>query len=307
VGSDWDDSTKIASKDELKQPVAKDPQRPYLIVLAGNTVGEMFKITKEETTIGRGTQADIVVTDDGISRKHAQILIQADKTIVRDLGSTNGTFCNGQKITEHVLKDGDKIQVGSTTILKFTFHDSLDENFQRQMYESALRDGLTKIFNKKYFLDRLESEFAYAQRHKTPLSLVMFDIDHFKKINDTYGHLAGDAALVALSKTVTGVIRQEDVFARYGGEEFAVISRGIDLKGAGAFGERIRKTVEASSVPHDQVLITFTVSIGVAQFNDVSMRDCMAFISKADEALYAAKRSGRNRVVMSQPPESGTF
>src|SRR6185312_5151465 len=205
------------------------------------SVGEMYKITAESTVIGRGQQADIQVIDEGISRRHAEIMHVGGEIVIRDLGSTNGTYCNGDRISEHHLTDGDKIQVGSTTILKFTFHDSLDESFQRQMYESALRDGLTKIFNKKYFLDRLESEFAYAVRHKTPLSLVMFDIDHFKKINDTHGHLAGDYALAELANLVSQTIRQEDVFARYGGEEFAVICRGVDLVGAAAFGERIRR------------------------------------------------------------------
>jgi diguanylate cyclase (GGDEF)-like protein len=202
-------------------------------------------------------------------------------------------------VGEKALSDGDKIQVGSTTILKFTFHDSLDESFQRQMYESALRDGLTKVFNKKYFQDRLESEFAYAVRHSSPLSLVMFDIDHFKKINDTYGHLAGDYALVTLANVVAQTIRQEDVFARYGGEEFAVICRGVDLQGASAFGERIRRMVQAQLFLYQETEIRVTISVGVATVPDVGMREPAELIALADEALYEAKRGGRNRVVTS--------
>ncbi len=298
MGLDWDDDTKIASKEEIaKQPISKDRDRAYLIVLAGASVGEMYKIAKEQTIIGRGNQADIHVVDDGISRRHAEIVHVGDKILVRDLGSTNGTFCNGDRVTEQSLKDGDKIQVGSTTILKFTFHDSLDETFQRQMYESALRDGLTKIFNKKYFLDRLESEFAYAVRHKTPLSLVMFDIDFFKKINDSHGHLAGDYALATLSNVVAGTIRQEDVFARYGGEEFAVICRGVDLPGAAAFGERIRRLVAAQLFLYQEIELKITVSVGVAAVTDVGMREHSELIAAADEALYSAKRAGRNQVV----------
>jgi diguanylate cyclase (GGDEF)-like protein len=297
VGLDWDDDTKIASKDEMVRPVAKDRDRAYLIVLAGTSVGEMYKISKEQTIIGRGNQADIHVVDDGISRRHAEIVHTDHGILVRDLGSTNGTFCNGERVGEHTLKDGDKIQVGSTTILKFTFHDSLDETFQRQMYESALRDGLTKVFNKKYFLDRLESEFAFAVRHKTPLSLVLFDIDHFKKINDTHGHLAGDYALATLANVVSQTIRQEDVFARYGGEEFAVICRGIDLVGATAFGERIRRVVDAQFFDYQGTQLQITVSVGVAAITDVGMREHHELIAAADEALYQAKRDGRNRVV----------
>jgi diguanylate cyclase (GGDEF)-like protein len=297
---DWDDDTKVAAKDELERPTPPDRDRAYLIVLAGASVGEMYKIVAERTIIGRGQQADIQVTDEGISRRHAEIVHEPERILIRDLGSTNGTYCNGDRIVEHALSDGDKIQVGSTTILKFTFHDSLDETFQRQMYESALRDGLTKIFNKKYFLDRLESEFAYAVRHGAPLSLVMFDIDHFKRINDSHGHLAGDYALATLARVVSDTIRQEDVFARYGGEEFAVICRGIDLPGAVAFGERLRRQVDTHLFYYDDVALKITVSVGVASAND-TMDERAALIGAADDALYQAKRQGRNRVV----PASG--
>jgi diguanylate cyclase (GGDEF)-like protein len=302
VPLDWDDETKISAKEELNRPTPKDRDRAYLIVLAGASVGEMYKITSESTVIGRGQQADIQVIDEGISRRHAEIKHEGENILIRDLGSTNGTYCNGEKITEYQLSDGDKIQVGSTTILKFTFHDSLDESFQRQMYESALRDGLTKIFNKKYFQDRLESEFAYAVRHRTPLSLVMFDIDHFKRINDTHGHLAGDYALSTLSKVVSDTIRQEDVFARYGGEEFAVICRGIDLGGALAFGERIRRCVDAQAFVYNGVDIKVTVSVGVAAVPEVGMKEPQELIGAADDALYQAKRQGRNRVISGNTP-----
>jgi diguanylate cyclase (GGDEF)-like protein len=298
VSSDFDEETKVAGSAELPAKVgSQDRDRAYLIVLAGSAVGEMYKITKDETTIGRGSQADIQVIDEGISRRHASIRLDGDRVSVSDLGSTNGTFLNGDKVTTHELHDGDKIQVGSTTILKFTFHDSLDENFQRQMYESALRDGLTKAFNKKYFLERLESEFAYALRHKTPLSLVMFDIDHFKAINDTHGHLTGDHALVMLSNLIIQTIRKEDVFARYGGEEFAVICRGVDLDGAHQFGERIRAKVEALRIEFGGAQVKMTISVGVSAVADVGMREMQELIGIADDALYQAKRQGRNRVI----------
>jgi diguanylate cyclase (GGDEF)-like protein len=297
VSSDFDDETKVAEGVEAPKAGGRERDRAYLIVLAGSAVGEMYKITKDETTIGRGSQADIQVVDEGISRRHASIKLEGDHVVIADLGSTNGTFLNGEKVGTQQLHDGDKIQVGSTTILKFTFHDSLDENFQRQMYESALRDGLTKAFNKKYFMERLESEFAYALRHNSPLSLVMFDIDHFKKINDTHGHLVGDHALTALANLITATIRKEDVFARYGGEEFAVICRGVDLKGAQLFGERIRAKVEALKTEYSGVQLRMTVFVGVAAVSDVGMRQMNDLIGIADEALYQAKRQGRNRVI----------
>ncbi len=146
--------------------------------------------------------------------------------VLEDLGSTNGTYCNGQRVSRQALSEGDKILLGSTTILKFSYHDQLDEAFQRQMSESALRDGLTRAYNKRYFSERLESELQYALRHSTPVSLVFLDIDHFKAINDEHGHQAGDHVLVQLATLAMSMLGEDDIFARYGGEEFAIIARG---------------------------------------------------------------------------------
>src|SRR5262249_32651951 len=238
--------------------------RAYLVVLAGSSVGEMFKIGDERTIIGRGGRASIRLLDEGISREHAQIAVEGTRVFLQDLGSTNGTFCNGLKVDRRELVDGDKILVGSTTILKFTYHDNLDEMFQKQMYESALRDGLTKAFNKKYFTDRLESEFTFATRHASSLALVLFDLDHFKKVNDTYGHQAGDYVLLQVSTLLSAALRAEDVFARYGGEEFAVICRGSDMNQAPVVGERLRKAVESHKYVYDKKQIPVTISVGIA-------------------------------------------
>jgi diguanylate cyclase (GGDEF)-like protein len=295
---DWDDETAMHDLPRETAQETGDRDRAYLIVLAGSNVGEMFKINKDVIVIGRGQGADIQVLDEGISRKHAQIHVRGGDMVVEDLGSRNGTFANGQRITRHTLRDGDKIQVGSTTILKFSYHDNLDESFQRQMYESALRDGLTKAFNKKYFLDRLESEFRFAKRHRVPLSLILFDIDHFKKINDSSGHIAGDHVLLTLARRVQETIRSEDVFARYGGEEFAVICRAIEVSNAATFAERIRIAVEQFRFQYQSGVIPVTVSLGVAGLPHVEAPEPLALIAAADEALYAAKRGGRNRVIV---------
>ena len=281
--------------------VANKRDRAYLVVLAGSAVGEMYKIEEEKTIIGRGGKATIRLIDDGISREHAEILIQGGDVFLHDLGSTNGTFCNGVKVDTKPLADGDKILVGSTTILKFTYHDNLDEVFQRQMYESALRDGLTKAFNKKYFTDRLESEFMFSIRHGSALTLVMFDIDHFKKINDSHGHPAGDAVLTDLSALMLMSLRTEDVFARYGGEEFAVICRGSDLAQGQIIGERLRRAVEGRQFGHGGKIIPVTISVGLAGMPDPAMKDAAALVSAADAALYRSKQGGRNRVSVHVP------
>jgi diguanylate cyclase (GGDEF)-like protein len=286
---------------EPPTPAATEKRdRAYLVVLAGSAVGEMFKIEQERTVIGRGAKAQVRLIDDGISREHAEVVVAGNEILLRDLGSTNGTFCNGAKVNTRPLVDGDKILVGSTTILKFTYHDNLDEVFQRQMYESALRDGLTKAFNKKYFGDRLESEFTYSIRHGSPLTLVMFDIDHFKKINDTYGHQGGDTVLSELSALMQMSLRAEDVFARYGGEEFAIICRGSDLAQGQVVGERLRRAAESRTFSHDGKVISITISVGLAGLPDAAIKDAAALVSAADAALYKSKQGGRNRVSVHQ-------
>ncbi len=294
-----EDLTVIAEKLPVLSATKND--RAYLIILSGSNVGEMYKLDKP-LIMGRGQIADIRVTDEGISRQHARVYLSDASVLVEDLGSTNGTFVNGSRVGGRVsLTDGDKIQLGSTTILKFTYHDQLEEQFQKQMYESALRDGLTKLFNRRYFLDRLESEFAYMQRHQNPLALLLFDIDYFKRINDTYGHPAGDYVLTTLSAGLNRSVRAEDVFARYGGEEFVFLCRGINLSGGVHFAERMRTAVMNHGFVYNGVKIPVTISLGVAAAPDARIQEPAQLITLADEALYQAKGQGRNRVVAAEP------
>ncbi len=293
------EATSITNLADIRREMeSRQKVTAYVIVLAGSNTGEMHKLEGGEVVIGRGMQATIRLNDDGISRRHARIVSMGNEVIIEDLGSANGTIVNGEAVTTRVLTDGDKIRLGSTTILKFTYHDKLEESFQQQMYDAALRDGLTKAFNKKYFLDRLETEYAYARRHVSMLSLVMFDVDFFKKVNDNYGHLAGDYVLQKLSKIAQSCIRTEDVFARYGGEEFAIICRGIPLINAGIMGERIRTVVEQSAFEFEAKRLPVTISVGVAALPESNAESALALIQSADNALYEAKRSGRNRVIL---------
>ena len=293
-----EDVTRITQFDLSELSGAKKRQNAYLIVLAGTNVGEMYKV-RENVSIGRSVQADIQILDEGISRKHC-ILRKAPNgdILIEDNHSTNGTYANGERISVHKLADGDKIQVGSTTILKFTYHDDLEESFQRQMYDSALRDGLTRAFNKRYFSDRLQAEFAYSLRHGSPLALAILDLDHFKSVNDTYGHLAGDSVLQTLAQLVQQSVRTEDVFARYGGEEFAVISRGITMESGLIMAERIRQAVERHVFAWERERLPVTVSIGVAGLPDSGITTAEQLIEAADSALYRAKHGGRNQVKM---------
>jgi two-component system, cell cycle response regulator len=289
-----DDRTVLSRPSEVLGVTHDRRESACFIVIAGTAVGEVFRLHDGEAIIGRAAGVHIHLEDEGISRRHARVRQVGGDVILEDLGSANGTFVNGEAIREHVLCDGDKVQVGSTTIIKFTFQDHIEESFQRNMLEAARRDGLTKAFSKAYFLDQLTKEVAFANRHGANVSLIMFDLDHFKQINDELGHLAGDAVLVALAAACRATLRTEDVFARYGGEEFAVICRATSLADASHVAERLRATVEHGSFPHTRV----TISAGVAEH--VIGEGATALIARADANLYAAKRAGRNRVVAAQ-------
>jgi two-component system, cell cycle response regulator len=294
----WDDTTQVKAPPPDAAGVAAKRVEAYLIVLAGSSVGEMHKLNRPRTVIGRGPSCEIRILDEGVSREHCEVVREGDKITLRDLRSTNGTFCRGTSVSSLELSDGDKILVGSGTVLKFTYHDKLDEDFQRQMLESVLRDDLTKAFNKKYFLDRVESEFAYAVRHNVPVALVSFDIDHFKQTNDSFGHLAGDHVLIEVASAVQGTVRVEDVFARVGGEEFSIVCRGADLMQGRIVGDRVRYAVEKRKIAYEGRSIAITISVGVAAVPSPSIKDATEFISAADQMLYEAKRTGRNRVCL---------
>ena len=293
MADDWDEKTVVSMEVAAAAPSGR--KRARLIVLAGGNVGEMYEIDPQ-LVLGRGREADVRLQADGISRKHARVRLEGEGVVFEDLGSTNGSFINGERVMHHALVEGDKLQIGTSVILKFTYHDELDEDFQRQMFESASRDALTQVYNKRFFLEQLESEYAYAVRHGSDLSLLMFDIDHFKQVNDTYGHLAGDYVLSELTRVVTPSIRIEDTFARYGGEEFVLLSRNNPLS-AEVVGERLRKSIEQHQFVHEGRVLKVTVSLGIACLPSTNISTPEEFIAVADKALYEAKHGGRNRLV----------
>jgi two-component system cell cycle response regulator len=279
---------------------AAPQQSAYLIVISAKSaagIGRMFKLDRSETVLGRSTEAQFQVEDDGISRKHAKVMSLGDGRFqLVDLGSTNGTFLNGLKVSSAPLADGDKIQIGSNTVVKFSLQDQLEEAYQRSIYESATRDGLTRVYNKKFFLETLRKEFSYCLRHNVALSLVMFDVDYFKKINDVYGHPAGDYVLARIAQRVGETIRTEDLLARYGGEEFALMLRESNEESSLACAERCRLAVDRTEFVFSGTPIKVTISLGVATLRDSDYTQAEELISAADKYLYRAKRAGRNRV-----------
>ena len=291
---EWDEETGTTDLEAVRRAGDKE-RRACLTILTGSAAGQLFKCGKSTIVMGRSPQADLKLDDDGISRNHARLRCETGRSWVSDLASRNGTFVNGERIDGDVeLKDGDKIQVGRGTVLRFGFQDALDESFHENLLSSALRDGLTKLFNKRYLMDRLDSELKFAQRHETSLSLLLIDLDHFKKVNDTHGHLAGDAVLAHIAQVLTRAVRNEDVVARFGGEEFAIILRAIGLEPAVQMAERLRKNIEAAVVRCAAGELKATISIGVAGFPSTAAKTPEQLVEAADQALYRAKHDGRN-------------
>ena len=294
---DWDRDTTATDLTSLPDTPSPRRARACLTVITGSAAGQIFKLSKGEAVIGRAPAAEIRVVDDGISRTHARIRHDSNGLFLDDLESRNGTFVNGHKIDKPVaLTDGDKLQVGRTTVLRFAYHDDLDETFHENLMSSALRDPLTRLFNKRYFLDRLDSELKFARRHGASLSLLLLDLDHFKRVNDTHGHLAGDAVLVNLSDVLVKAVRNEDVVARFGGEEIGIILRAIPLEPALQLADRLRRLIESTVTLHGDLELRATASIGAAEYPTSKVETIEALIESADKALYRAKDAGRNRV-----------
>lgn len=274
----------------------------FLLVLSGPQFGDIFPLASgKQLVIGRREDCDVHIRDEGVSRRHAAIEVRGAGAVLHDLDSANGTWVDGKREREARLVDGTRVLVGSQTTLKFVWADELEAHYQVSLAEGALVDPLTGLHNRRHFEERLASELAAAQRHRRPMSLLLCDVDHFKNINDEYGHLAGDETLRMIAFVLRGAVRKEDVLARYGGEEFTVIARETGMAGAQTLGERIRRAVEKSRCTWQGIdlgvtmSIGVTVSVGLAEF--VPGRSERELIESADRALYLAKQAGRNRVV----------
>jgi len=303
--SDWSDeeaSTRSISADTLTLSAPVHPvvaRRAQLTVISGPNAGRAHLLREGETLIGRGKEAHIAVDDAGASRLHARIFLAEDgRYLLEDIGSRNGTFANGTRVDGiRELASGDRIHIGPNVTLSFAILDAQAERITHQLYESSVRDALTRAHNRRYLVDRLGREIAYARRHSAALSVVMFDIDHFKRVNDTHGHLAGDEVLREISGLVGRLIRAEDVLARFGGEEFVVIARGINHAGAGAFSERLRTAVERLEIAAEDTVVRVTISLGYASLDELGdgQRSVEGLLRLADSRLYTAKAKGRNR------------
>ncbi len=295
--AEYEEKTRVTQVVQ-QAPGDEAPTSDCLVVIytaEPGLLGKRFVLDKSPTRLGRGADSQIVLEGDSVSRRHAHLERRTGAWYVVDDGSTNGTYVNEEQIPrEQLLVNGDRIKVGPS-ILKFLSGADAEAKYHEEIYRMTIIDGLTQIHNKRALFEALEKEVLRARRYDRDLSLLMFDIDFFKRINDQYGHLAGDHVLRELARIVQERIRREEVFARYGGEEFVILLPETPLPGAAALAESLRARVANHPFVFQSERIPVTVSIGTALMgeNDKVAAD---LIQRADEKLYEAKRGGRNRV-----------
>ncbi|MBV9949719.1 MAG: GGDEF domain-containing protein [Myxococcales bacterium] len=258
-------------------------------------LGRRFVLDTSPVRIGRGVENNIVLEGDSVSRRHAHLEQRSGAWWCVDDGSTNGSYVNDDQIMREArLGNGDRIKIGPT-IFKFLGGQDVEAQYHEEIYRMTIIDGLTQVHVKRYLLESLDKELMRARRHTRDLSFLMLDIDHFKKINDLHGHLAGDYVLKEVARLIQQRIRRDEVLARYGGEEFAIVLPETILGGAKALAEGLRERIEQSRFTFQGEVIQVTISIGVATLQE-SDRTSEDLIRRADEKLYEAKHAGRNRV-----------
>ncbi|QYO64954.1 sensor domain-containing diguanylate cyclase [Leptolyngbya sp. 7M] len=226
--------------------------RPALVFLSGELIAVPIPLDREEVIIGRALEADVRVNDSKVSRRHAMIKTVTDQRsgaasyVLTDLNSRNGTILNGAKIESESLQNGDKITIGEH-ILRFDLLDEIDREYQRQIHRLISHDDLTGLFSSRSFFSELRRETARAKSDGRHICVMMMDVDHFKNVNDTYGHLTGSKTLEEIGRVITGIMRSGDAAARFGGEEFAAFLLDAEIGQALVAAERIRTTIENSA------------------------------------------------------------
>lgn len=279
----------------LAQPGERN--RTLMVRIDSANAGQVHSLEGDLFTFGRHPDNSACIDDQGMSRHHARVVKKGPHYWIEDLGSSNGTFLNGRRTTTSELTNGDTVQFGPRVSFRVSVASREEESVLKRLYESSVKDGLTQAFNRHYFSGQLVSEVSFAERHVTELSLVMLDIDHFKQVNDTHGHPAGDAVLKHTAQILAEQLRTEDMFARYGGEEFAVLLRGISLPGSKLAAERLRSAVAAAPAHFEGRALAVTISLGCASLACLADASPEHLLQLADARLYEAKRTGRNRVV----------
>jgi len=295
------EKTSIVTSDTFKGRMkAVDEAPPALVVLMGPSgyVGKQFPLTQAEVIIGRSVDCQIFIDDKSVSRSHGRLNVVGAEVVIMDMGSSNKTIINGNTLspmTPYRLKNNDQIKTGNV-IFKFLERGNIEAIANKELNEKAEKDALTGAYSKGALLEKGPEAMKRSEFLNEELSVLVFDIDFFKKINDTYGHAAGDYVLKTLSQIVgQKMVRSGDYFARYGGEEFVIILHATPIKTALEVAERIRTMIETTSFVFEGKKFPVTISLGAAS-RQVSENDWGLFFQRADEALYKSKQSGRNKV-----------
>ncbi len=292
-------SSPLDRTEEKTHPPAPLPM--YLIMVRGGITGALLRVEARTTSLGRSIDNTHSFQDATVSRRHAALSHDAEgRAWLADLGSSNGTFVNGKRLVPHRptrLEPGGRIQLGASVVLKYVGLDPCEERFQRELFDRAVRDNLTGLYNRAYFLEQVEARCDHALLRGMSMALLMVDVDHFKRINDDHGHDAGDAALREVAKVLRDSTRTDDLVARYGGEEFLVALPVLDEARAIERAERIRLHLAQRPIRAAGGTLRLTVSIGLSHADWDQPRNIARLITLADAALYAAKRGGRNRVI----------
>jgi diguanylate cyclase (GGDEF)-like protein len=287
--------TRIVHRNAVAED-SGDSAHQLLVTIYGAHIGRKYDLDSDqgEVVLGRDVGAGLHVDDDSVSRAHCRLIRADGGWQIEDLGSTNGTYVAGEPVQMATLRDGDLIKVGST-IFKYLSASNVEAAYHEEIYRMAIFDGLTQIHNRRYFEEFTEREIARSRRHNRQLSLLIFDVDHFKSINDQFGHLSGDYALRKLAATVRARIRREELFARYAGDEFVVVLPETTPNEAQKFGEIIRELVDETRFVFEGQELPVTISMGVGGVTDGTHTPAQ-LVATADAALYRAKEHGRNRV-----------
>ena len=297
-------ATPVLGLSERPEPYALR-NKAGLVRLDGAMAGELHSLDAGRLLVGRDSECPIRIDDSGVSRSHAELVNEDGLWWVKDAGSCNGTYVDGRAEDHKQLADGCVVRFGPMASFRFQLMDAQQELTLKRLFETSHRDALTGGHNRRYFEERLAVELAFAIRHDTMLSVVLIDVDRFKQVNDTYGHIAGDIVLRQVAEVIRKQLRREDLFARYGGEEFVLLLRDVEALGASVVAERVRAKIAKSPIQLEDRSINVTLSAGCAALDECEKPTALALVSLADSRLYLAKRGGRNRVVGRSDPDCG--
>ena len=300
---DW--TTQIIKPNELKKKaVDKVTLIPTIIVIAGDLFGQMINLEeKKKVFFGRGSECDVVINNPSLSRKHCVVKNENGKIILEDLNSTNGTFVNGIRVSRVELESGQRVFLGDICAFKFAYQDDIDLDLNRLILDKAIKDRLTNVYNRTYFDELLRKEFLFHKRANLPLSLIFIDLDDFKKINDTFGHICGDEILKKVAMSLKSNVRESDYVCRYGGEEFVIILKNTNFEKAMKKAESLRKIINSIELLCNANQIGVSASLGVSTFENGNFKSEKRLLAEADSAMYKAKELGKNMVIGQKPTE----